>query len=53
MDRGLDYTVETSCSDGHEHTLGAREPNYVVAAMDRADLKSDESAVRKGDETAL
>jgi prepilin-type N-terminal cleavage/methylation domain-containing protein len=55
MDSGLDYTVAASCTDTAPNglTLPAGLPNYVVAAVDRTDLKATSSTVRSGDETGI
>ena len=55
MDLPLDYTVKTSCTDDPPagFTLPVGFPHYVVAAVDRTDLKSDVSAVRNGDEKGV
>jgi prepilin-type N-terminal cleavage/methylation domain-containing protein len=52
-DSGLDYTVLTSCVDKTPNglTLPVGLPDYVVAAVDRTDLKASSSTVRNGDET--
>jgi prepilin-type N-terminal cleavage/methylation domain-containing protein len=52
-DTGLDYTVRTSCADKTPNglVLPVGIPNYVVAAVDRDDLKATSSTVRKGDES--
>jgi prepilin-type N-terminal cleavage/methylation domain-containing protein len=54
-DSGLTYTVKTSCTDRSPNglTLPAGLPNYVVAAVDRTDLKADTSTVRDGAENGV
>jgi prepilin-type N-terminal cleavage/methylation domain-containing protein len=55
MDSGLDYTVKASCTDSTPNglTLPAGTPNYVVAAIDRTDLKAASSSLRNGDESGV